>query len=148
MASKCRCQTQSVGCLSADAALWVMQAPEKGPEALLFRAVQDIMENSAQSLRLTRLSGQRDMSTLLAQSAFSVQSLACPHAECQTPACAGWSPLSHRMLLVSTACVFPNTCKGKVSSTGACMYRRLSSGSRHRCEAFQRGYVFTPVETL
>ena len=49
------------------------QAPEKGPEALLFRAVQDIMENSAQSLRLTRLSGQRDMSTLLAQSAFSVQ---------------------------------------------------------------------------
>ncbi|CAK0785418.1 hypothetical protein CVIRNUC_008627 [Coccomyxa viridis] len=48
-----------------------VQAPEKGPEALLFRAVQDIMENSAQSLRLTRLSGQRDMSTLLAQSAFS-----------------------------------------------------------------------------
>ena len=50
----------------------------EGPEALLFRAVQDIMENSAQSLRLTRLSGQRDMSTLLAQSAFSVQLLAWP----------------------------------------------------------------------
>lgn len=32
------------------------------------------MEDSAQSLRLTRLSGKRDMSTLLSQSAFSVQS--------------------------------------------------------------------------
>jgi len=52
------------------------QAPETGSEASLFRAVQDIMENSAQSLRLTRLSGKRDMSTLLSQSAFSVQS--CP----------------------------------------------------------------------
>ena len=30
------------------------------------------MEESAQSLRLTRLSGKRDMSTLLSQSAFSV----------------------------------------------------------------------------
>ena len=31
------------------------------------------MEESAQSLRLTRLSGKRDMSTLLSQSAFSVR---------------------------------------------------------------------------
>ena len=59
--------------LAADLGSVGAQAPEKGPEALLFRAVQDIMENSAQSLRLTRLSGRRDMSTLLAQSAFSVQ---------------------------------------------------------------------------
>ena len=64
--------------LSGDAGSVGAQAPEKGPEALLFRAVQDIMENSAQSLRLTRLSGQRDMSTLLAQSAFSVRPLARP----------------------------------------------------------------------
>lgn len=53
-----------------------MQAPETGTEAELFTAVQGIMEASAQSLRLTRLSGRRDMSTLLAQSAFSVM-LAC-----------------------------------------------------------------------
>ncbi len=53
------------------------QAPESGPEASLFRAVRDIMEESAQSLRLTRLSGKRDMSTLLSQSAFSVRIFAC-----------------------------------------------------------------------
>lgn len=35
--------------------------------------MQGIMEASAQSLRMTRLSGRRDMSTLLAQSAFSVK---------------------------------------------------------------------------
>lgn len=54
-----------------------MQAPEAGPEASLFRAVQDIMEDSAQRLRLTRLSGKRDMSTLLSQSAFSVRPRQC-----------------------------------------------------------------------
>ncbi|KAK9917305.1 hypothetical protein WJX75_002985 [Coccomyxa subellipsoidea] len=48
-----------------------VQAPEAGSEAELFTAMQGIMEASAQSLRLTRLSGRRDMSTLLAQSAFS-----------------------------------------------------------------------------
>ncbi|CAL8463710.1 g3244 [Coccomyxa elongata] len=48
-----------------------VQAPEAGTEAELFTAVQGIMEASAQSLRMTRLSGRRDMSTLLAQSAFS-----------------------------------------------------------------------------
>ena len=50
----------------------LVQAPEAGTEAELFTAVQGIMEASAQSLRMTRLSGRRDMSTLLAQSAFSV----------------------------------------------------------------------------
>lgn len=49
------------------------QAPEAGPEAQLFEGVRGIMQASAQSLRLTRLSGRRDMSTLLAQSAFSVR---------------------------------------------------------------------------
>ncbi|EIE27753.1 hypothetical protein COCSUDRAFT_55736 [Coccomyxa subellipsoidea C-169] len=48
-----------------------LAAPEAGTEAELFSAMQGIMEASAQSLRLTRLSGRRDMSTLLAQSAFS-----------------------------------------------------------------------------
>ena len=88
MARKCSCRAHPLGLagLSIDMGSVGAQAPEKGPEALLFRAVQDIMENSAQSLRLTRLSGQRDMSTLLAQSAFSVQPLAlAPLLRCQTP---------------------------------------------------------------
>lgn len=53
--------------------LQLAQAPEAGPEAQLFEGVRGIMQASAQSLRLTRLSGRRDMSTLLAQSAFSVR---------------------------------------------------------------------------
>ena len=55
-----------------------LQAPESGPESELFGAVQGIMEASAQSIRLTRLSGRRDMSTLLAQSAFSVRARVSP----------------------------------------------------------------------
>jgi hypothetical protein len=60
-----------------------VQAPEVGAEAELFRAVQAIMESSAQSLRLTRLSGRRDMSTLLAQSAFSVRDPLPAHMPCR-----------------------------------------------------------------
>ncbi|KAK9836266.1 hypothetical protein WJX81_000586 [Elliptochloris bilobata] len=48
-----------------------VQAPEGKREGELFAAVRHIMQSSAQKLALTQLSGSRDMSMLLAQSAVS-----------------------------------------------------------------------------
>lgn len=53
-----------------------MQAPEGKREGELFSAVRHIMQSSPQKLALSQLSGSRDMSMLLAQSAVSAR----PHA--------------------------------------------------------------------
>ena len=54
-----------------------MQAPEGKREGELFSAVRHIMQSSPQKLALSQLSGSRDMSMLLAQSAVSVRPHAC-----------------------------------------------------------------------
>lgn len=59
-----------------------MQAPEGKREGELFSAVRHIMQSSPQKLALSQLSGSRDMSMLLAQSAVSARSpcmLSVPH---------------------------------------------------------------------
>ena len=58
-----------------------MQAPEGKSEGELFSAVRHIMQSCAQKLALSQLSGSRDMSMLLAQSAVSAR----PHAHSVTP---------------------------------------------------------------
>ena len=53
------------------------QAPEGKREGELFSAVRHIMQSSPQKLALSQLSGSRDMSMLLAQSAVSARPHAC-----------------------------------------------------------------------
>lgn len=50
----------------------VTQVPSKARDQEIVNAAKNIMFNSAQKLQLTELSGRRDMSLLLAQSAVQV----------------------------------------------------------------------------
>lgn len=62
---------QVVPLLTCDS--WLcMQTPDLGRDQEIVNAAKNIMFNSAQKFRLTELSGRRDMSLLLAQSAVQV----------------------------------------------------------------------------
>ena len=52
-----------------------MQIPDLGRDQEIVNAAKNIMFNSAQKFKLTELSGRRDMSLLLAQSAVQVCTL-------------------------------------------------------------------------
>ena len=55
--------------------LLVSQVPSKARDQEIVNAAKNIMFNSAQKLQLTELSGRRDMSLLLAQSAVQVSAM-------------------------------------------------------------------------
>ena len=66
---RCVC---SVPISDADAYLGLLQPPRQLHDAIIVESAKSIMSAAAQSIQLTELSSQRDMSTLLAQSAVQV----------------------------------------------------------------------------
>ena len=70
-----------------------VQTPDLGRDQEIVNAAKNIMFNSAQKFRLTELSGRRDMSLLLAQSAVQV----CTHSHRHVPAaCTAITPSPRR----------------------------------------------------
>ena len=65
-----------------------MQVPAEERDIEIVTAAKNIMFSSAQKLQLTELSGRRDMSLLLAQSAVQVS--AAPHSSTNTKAFCLW----------------------------------------------------------
>ena len=71
----CRPKTHRPGKRIDQLHLFVLKVPSQARDQEIVNAAKNIMFSSAQKLQLTELSGRRDMSLLLAQSAVQVRVL-------------------------------------------------------------------------